>query len=194
MAACIFDDRAHIKEALQLVENARIHTAPDGTTFRVSKEFKYSKCKDTHKDRFFEEIAEAKFRVRAIILDKELLWSDRLLAQPGHLKNELIFQLMSSHFGTIDDAKLVIDGQDTRAFEISDRDHFMARVNGRTPGTLREVEFADSAKNGLVQLADMVAGAIRRRVETGEAKAIEHMTSFVTRTRRANGGTYWHFT
>ncbi|WP_062526058.1 DUF3800 domain-containing protein [Demequina rhizosphaerae] len=193
MAACVFDDRDHVEHALELVEEARMNTAPGGERYRVAKEFKYSSTKSSHKDRFFTTMSAAEFRVRAIILDKRLLWSERLLENPSHLKNELIYQLMSSHYDTLEGAKLVIDGQDTRAFDISDRDHFMARVNLRAPGTLIDVEFADSKRNGLVQLADMTAGAIRRYHESGDSKAQTHVETFRHRAYQRNGGTYWHF-
>jgi len=191
MAACVFREREHVEHALACVENGRTNRAPDGTVYRTSKEFKYSKAKDSHKDAFFEAMRPAQFAVRAIVLDKRHIHSPYLRGNPRDLKSFLIRQMLTHTYRTVRDAKLVIDGQDTRAFGMSDRDYFLRIVNREAPGTLREVEWADSKKNGLVQLADMVAGSIRCQLD-GDEKAAAHFDTYRARTWQPRGS-MWHF-
>lgn len=191
MAACVFREREHVEHALDCVESARSNTSPDGSVYRYCREFKYSKTKATHKARFFEAVAPATFAVRAVVLDKQRIYSAHLQANPRDLKSYLIRQMLTHTFGTVRQAKLIVDGQDTRAFGMSDRSYFMRKVNGEAAGTLTEVEFADSRSSGLVQLADMVAGSLRKWVE-GDAEATQHFETYRRRTWQPRGSV-WHF-
>ena len=194
MAACVFRTRGAVEHALECVEAGRLNRAPDGQVYRLGREFKYSSSKDVHKTAFFAAIKGADFAVRVIIIDKRNLWSRRLQENANHLKAEAIYQLLTHTGGTVTGAKLVIDGQDTRAFGVSDRQHFLTRVNAASPNTLQEVEFTDSKRSGLIQLADMVAGAVRRRADDPtDKRAEEHFQSMYPRMWRRNGGSYWPF-
>jgi len=73
-------------------------------------------------------------------------------------------------------ADLVIDEHSTQAFQ-DEFESYLRRQNSGLPiGRLNAIGFSESSKNRLVQLADLVAGAVRRSVE-GEAvvlREIEH--------------------
>jgi len=73
-------------------------------------------------------------------------------------------------------ADLVIDENSTQGFQ-NELESYLRRQNSGLPiGRLNAVKFSESSKNRLVQLADLVAGAVRRSVE-GEAvplREIEH--------------------
>jgi len=62
-------------------------------------------------------------------------------------------------------ADLVIDENSTPAFQAELEAHLRRQNSGLPIGRLGTVTFADSAKNRLVQLADLVAGAVRRSVD-----------------------------
>lgn len=191
IAACVFETREAIEDAIRRVEAARTVTTPDGREFKRNREFKYSSSKEDHKDAFFNGVNQARYMVRAIVLDKRVVYSRRLLDSPNDMKSYLIRQLLTHTLGTVRGAKLVIDGNDTRAFGMADKDYFMRVVNREVPGTLIDVEYADSKAHNLIQLADMTAGSIRRARE-GHVPAIQHRASYARRFAYPKGSE-WPF-
>lgn len=192
LSACVFRTREAVEDAMARIERSRVHVAPDGTTFTSTREYKYSKTKRAHKDSFFHAIRDADFAVRTIFVDKRVIHSPHLRAHPRDMKAFLIMQLLTHTYGTVQNAKLVIDGQDTRAFGATDRGYFLGRVGLGSPPTIADVEFADSKRSPLVQLADMVAGAIHATLE-GKPEARDDFETFGQRVWRANGGSHWQF-
>ncbi len=192
MAACIFDSAEAVEKAWTCIDSAR-HLSFDGIHFqRFDREFKYNKTKDKLKTVFYEKLKPADYAVRAIILDKTTLYSSHLIQHPNDLKSYLIRQLFTHTFGNVKDAMLFIDGKDTRAFGMHDKQYLMGIVNSRCPGTLHDVQFVDSKENPMIQLADMTAGAIHAVHENPEGKASQYFDTFCQRTYQPQG-TYWHF-
>lgn len=191
MAACVFRERAHIERTMELIEGSRFQFRPNGESVSSCREYKYSKTATGYKARFFEAIQPGTFDVRAIVLDKRVLRSEHLRANPKNLKSYLIRQMLTHHYGQIRGADLIIDGQDTRAFGASDHDYFMRMINREAPGTLTRVQFVDSQKSALIQLADMVAGSLRKSLE-GCAESRGYFESYRERTHQPHGSV-WHF-
>ena len=185
MAACIF------REPLQM-ELLKARMLECASKNGLKTEFKYSKTKERAKDCFFQCTADIDYKVRAISVNKRLITSTHLRESPSALKSFAIRQLLSHGFGRIHDAKVVIDGQDTKAFGIADHAYIMNMANRERPGTIRKVEWADSKQNVGIQLADMVAGAINRGVRTHKPSDNKHLLIVRPRTYHPHG-TLWHF-
>lgn len=185
MAACVFPDSAEV-QTLQ----ARMAECAHKNGHKV--EFKYSKTKERLKDCFFACTAPVKYNVRAISVDKSKIYSQKLRESPSALKSYAIRLLLSKGFGRIRNAKVVIDGQDTKAFGIADTAYLMRMANADRPGTIREVAFADSKRNVGIQLADMVAGAIQKGVRTHKEPDYKHFGIVRPRSYQPEG-TLWHF-
>jgi hypothetical protein len=185
LAACVFREPLHIEEAAAAIQACREKN-------QQSREFKFARSKDRIKTCFFDCIKPTKFNVRAIVIDKTQIRSQHLIDHPGDLKSYAIRQLLTHTFGTVRDAKLVIDGQDTRSFQMGDRAYFMRQVNGEQPGTLRDVEFADSSANVLVQLADMVAGSVHRHVRQDDKQDSTHFERLRARTWQPRGSVWFY--
>lgn len=189
MAACIFRDSKDIEH---------LKTCIDGCAQknRHRNEFKYSKTKDRLKDCFFECTSASTFDVRAIVMDKSTIYSPKLRSSPSALKSYAIRMLLSRGFGTIRDAKVIIDGQDTKGFEIPDSEYLMDMANRESMNTvISSVAFGDSKQNRGLQLADMVAGSINRMYRTdrvGDSKRSDHFNIIRPRTYQPNG-TLWRF-
>ncbi|MDR1152069.1 MAG: DUF3800 domain-containing protein [Bifidobacteriaceae bacterium] len=188
MAACVFDAPEDMEDTADA-----IHRCRRGLGRSDRFEFKYAKTPWPQKDAFFRAVAPCRFWVRAIIIDKTLVTSGHLRVTPSHLKNYAIRQLLTHTFGIVREAKLVIDGKDSKAFGITESRYFMREVNQVTPGTLRKVAHADSRANVLIQLADMVAGAIHRSERTDRRDAAGHMRVILAKTRQPHGS-IWRFT
>lgn len=188
LAACIFRETAHVDAAAAAIRRCRVEL---GRGERW--EFKHAKTSDDMKDAFFQATKTLSYDVRAVIIDKQRLHSEPLMTRPGYLQNFAIMQLFTHTLGTVNDAKLVIDGDATRALQLKSASYFRRLVNERAPGTLRKVEYDDSARNPLIQLADMTAGTIRRHYEHPDKANKLHFAMVKARTR-APRGSLWEFT
>jgi hypothetical protein len=188
LAACVFTDPEHIEEAAEAIKACRERLGRSPRS-----EFKHMSTSDRVKDEFFACTKTLKYHVRAIVLDKRRLHSDALINKPGYMQNYAIKEIFANTVGTVRDAKLVIDGRDSRAFRLKSANYFLREVNERAPGTLRKVEYDDSVRNPLIQLADMTAGAIRRHFEHPEKASPLHFAMIKGRTRYPKGS-LWEFT
>lgn len=185
MAACVFRDPKQIERLSEAVGRCAARN-------RVTGEFKYAKTKDRIRGCFFDCTADVEYDIRAIIMTKEWIWSPRYRSSPSRFKSFAIGQLLSHGFGQIHDAKVFIDGQDTKAFGIPDAEHVAGIANRAAPGTISTVRFVDSRANVGIQLADMVAGAINRGVRTHAQSDPRHLDVIRHRTYQPRGS-YWFF-
>lgn len=185
MAACVFRDPAEIEKLSTRMRDC-------ATKNGLKTEFKYAKTKERAKDCFFDCTSDVRYNIRAICIDKSVIYSGKLRSSPSALKSYAIRQLLSKGFGTIHNAKVIIDGQDTKAFGIPDHAYLMDMANRSRAGTLRKVSYEDSKSNVGIQLADMVAGAIQRGVRTHKPNDPKHLRIIRPRTWQPTG-TLWHF-
>lgn len=185
MAAVVFRSTAHITDVVQRIDACSERN-------RRTKEFHYSEMKKRHADCFFECIGPATFDVRAIVIDKTRIHSEFLRSSPSAFKSYAIRQLLTKNWGQIRDAKVFVDGQDTKAFGIDDAKYLHRMVNSESPGTISQVRFVDSAKSRPIQLADMIAGAINRANRTHRPSDNKHLLTFTRRAWQPRG-TMWFY-
>jgi hypothetical protein len=122
-------------------------------------EFKFNNSKDDIRDLFFEAVRDCEFSVRAIVVRKSLIHSPVLKTDKERFYEFFVKQMMKHDDGVLHDAKVIIDGSGDRAFR---RDLNAALRRRLGQGVIKEVRFKKSESDLLVQLADMVAGAIAR--------------------------------
>lgn len=182
MAAVVFKDLNQMAVLSEAFDSCRAETGHKA-------EFKFAKTKDRVKDSFFESMQPVDFKARVIVINKSLIWARKYRQSASMLKNLAIHQLLDHAFGHIRDAKVFIDGQDTKAFGIPDSHYVMDSVK---PGAIREVKFADSKNTIGVQLADMVAGAVNWRVRTHKKQIPKYFDLLLPRMIQPEG-TLWHF-
>jgi Protein of unknown function (DUF3800) len=100
--------------------------------------------------------------VRAIVIDKTMIYSERL--RQKHWFYNYVTKLVLNHDdGFIDDATLVVD---KRLPGIVDRRHFdtyLRRELNSGRRRLKTIRHHDSGRDNLLQVADMIAGAIHRQ-------------------------------
>ncbi len=159
-ALVLFPDREQAvacREAIRALRKA-LHL-PD--TF----EFHFQECSHSQRLRFFETVLQFDFRFGARTIDKA-----NLKGKKGWDKKRFFFQraldlmleqLIRPH---LVGAKLLIDGTTDRKFnkelEVYLRRHVGFTDDGKK--RLEEVKCLDSKKHELIQLADMVCGAVAR--------------------------------
>ncbi|MGV0367218.1 DUF3800 domain-containing protein [Corynebacterium aurimucosum] len=185
-AAIIFDDPAALGDLSQKIGEVK-------KRFNYQGEIKFNKSKDVVRCSLLEAVGQSKCRIRMISADKRYIYRENLRNSPPALKSFLIRMLLSKHHGTISDAKVFIDGKDTKGFstEKSDEDYFMRMCNRDFPDTAVAIRFVDSKANLGIQVADLVAGALRAQLDLGKS---EFFTLVEPKTWHRAGGTNWDFT
>ncbi|MBN9470663.1 MAG: DUF3800 domain-containing protein [Bosea sp.] len=126
---------------------------------KLRQEFKFSKSRNEVRDEFFRTVAPFDFCVRAIVVKKELIYSANLRSDKERFYSFFVKSMLAYDGGLLSNARVVIDGSGERAFR-NELAVYLRRHTG--PGAIRKVSFSDSARDRMVQLADMCAGAIAR--------------------------------
>lgn len=126
-------------------------------------EFKFSKCKAAHKKAFFELALQWPWKVRAIVVQKRLIHSDRLRSMKSEFYRFITQSLVKNDGGTLQNAEVIIDGSGEKVF----RQDLQRHLKRHAPG-IRKVSFAASHKDPLIQLADMAVGAIAQSYKPRE--------------------------
>jgi hypothetical protein len=121
-------------------------------------EFKFSKSSDHLRDKFFECVARCPFTVRALIVRKEALHSQHLRSDSDSFYNYFVKMLMAHDQGTLDAARVRIDGSGGRDFQRALNSYLRRELGAR----IKDVKMSDSERDPLMQLADMCIGAITR--------------------------------
>lgn len=188
LAACIFREPAHISDAVALMNTCAGHNG------MKLPEFKHTRMKKRPAaDCLFNCIGPAEFSVRALVVNKHLIWSSQMKKNAVYFKRRMHEQLLTHTFETIQGAKVFIDGDDSGPAGFPDAGYYRQAANRAQPGSVAQVRFVDSMTSRPIQLADMVAGAIRRAEENpGDRQAQDHLASFRARTYQPNGS-YWRF-
>lgn len=157
----IFDDELEAeKTAVAIKELKRTLHFPD------SVEFKFHKSSGNVRKRFLETIIPFSFRVRSIIIEKNFVRSDELKKDKNSFYGYAIKTVLKKSDGTIREAKIKIDGSGDRVFRRTFIAYLRKHLNSEDRQILKQCRFVDSKGDVLIQMADMVAGAIRRSYES----------------------------
>jgi hypothetical protein len=135
---------------------------------RIPTEFKFSKCRPEIRDAFFQAVMPFDFCVRAIVVQKDRIYSKHLRAQKESFYSFFVKSMLKFDNGLLQGARVIIDGSGDREFK-KELGTYLRRHTG--DGAVRDVRFNDSNNDRLVQLADMCAGAIARSYKTDRSDA-----------------------
>ncbi len=128
------------------------------------EEFKFNKSRDRNRELFLETVNKFKFRIRSLVVEKELLYSPEL-----HKKESFyayfIKQALKFSNGTIHQASIKIDGSGDRVFKKSFMSYLRKELNSQEQKIIKKCRLADSKSDPLLQAVDMFAGATRRSYE-----------------------------
>lgn len=156
IACIIFEDNLDAEEtALEIKKLRRELGKPDYF------EFRFNKCSKEERIKFFNKVAHSKFKYRAIVMEKEKIYGEELMKSKKSFYSYPIKMVLKHSFGSIKNAKVRIDGSGEREFRKRMAAYLRKQVNIKSD-IITDVKFRDSKKDVLIQLADMVAGAINR--------------------------------
>ena len=158
-------------------------------------EFKFNKSSREFRLRFLKAVSSSKFRVRAIVMPKEDIYSDLLKHSKESFYNFTIKLVLEYNFGTIKNAKIRIDGSGDRLFRRNLLTYLRKNLNSKEGKIISNLRFRDSKQDVLIQLADMIAGSIGRSFDAEKSdskiyidtvkKRIEDMWIFGSNKKRS---------
>lgn len=153
----IFDDELDAEEVALKIKKLRRDLGKSDFF-----EFKFNKCDREIRIKFLETIRNCNFRIRAIVFDKSILYSSYLRQSKDSFYNFALKQVLEHNNETISNAKIRLDGSGEKVFRESLVVYLRKNLNSDTRTIMKNLRFRDSKKDVLIQLADMVAGSIRR--------------------------------
>ena len=164
---------------VQLPDRAPIHPLVNlRKTINLSHgfEFKYHKTTSAQKDRFFKDVPAIPFRVRAVVLEKVRIGLNLQTLSPRELTTELIIRL-TLRASELDIANeiLIIDGA-SPAFCRHLRVQFTEVCKRKKRiRPFKKIVGANSRHEDGLQMADMIAGAIRLHVMGISSEHFQHI-------------------
>lgn len=181
MAMVVFDDFAEAERTGAAIAELRAR-------LRLKAEFKFSKCHDDIKDAFFECVRGHRFTVRAVVVDKSAIYSESLRERKELFYNYFVKLLLCHDDGVLTDARVKIDGSGDRRFKKELNAYLRRQLQA---GQLHSIRFAESHRDNLIQLADMVSGAIFRSYRQEDRKHAARWRQMLRRAGRL--GDVWDF-
>lgn len=158
IACVIFDDELEAeKTAVAIKEFRRKMKFPD------TMEFKFNKSSKKVRKGFLTEISKYKFRVRAIVMQKEKIYGQELIKSKESFYSYAIKMVLKYDNKTLRNARIKLDGHGERIFRQKLMTYLRRELNIKKIKVVSQLRFVNSKTNVLIQLADMIAGAIYRK-------------------------------
>jgi hypothetical protein len=130
-------------------------------------EFKFSKLAPKHKVSFLEEMVTHDFFYFSLAVNKEMLFGAGFQFKESFYKYayRLVFENAKPYLTS---ANVVIDGSGSREFKRQLGVYLKKQINEKDAAVrcIRKVKMEDSQTNNLLQLVDMVCGAVARSFKT----------------------------
>jgi|SRR3989338_121615 len=166
IALVIFDDDLEAeKTAVAIKELRRI------LKFSDKVEFKFNGSRSQVRRRFLKVINEFSFKIRCLVIDKGLIKSDELRNNKNSFYSYAIKVALSYNGGSILNARIKVDGSGDRYFRRNFLTYLRKQLNSEHKKIMKNCRLVDSKGNVLIQMADMVAGSIRRSYDGSKTDA-----------------------
>lgn len=131
--------------------------------WRDHEEFHFNKMRPDYRRKFLEAVAPYQFFYFAIVLNKSKLSGKGFQFPDSFYKYtcNLVFQNAKPH---LSNAIVVIDGSGSRKFRLELSTYLRKRINDAGSGVchIKKVKLQNSHANHLLQMADVVCGAVAR--------------------------------
>jgi hypothetical protein len=138
--------------------------------FSDNTEFRFFKTNPKFRKEFFKTINSFDFIVRALVVDKRLIYSQELKSNKNSFYAYFIKEVLKKSSVLVKDAKIKIDGSGDRIFKKQFMTYLRRELNSSQRVIMKNCKMIDSKKNVLIQMADMVAGSVNRS-ESGKSDA-----------------------
>ena len=142
-----FKSEKYAKEASRQIDSLR-----ESLGWKNTSEFKFRKTKPSVKKLFFSRISPKECTVHAVVAAKANL--PRI--KPDQISNRIILELLRSINPSVS-TRIYIDGEKGKKYTRKVKTYLRQNL---APGTVKSLEFRDSIRDNLLQLADMLVGAV----------------------------------
>jgi len=170
----IFRDNKIANEA-----DKHIEILKSDLNMRSDAEFKFSKASRPIRERFLSELARFDFHFFSIVINKAGL-TGKGFQYPSSFYKYACKLVCSNAKHHLEDAVVVIDGSGSREFKKQLANYLRKHTNDprSEKRCIKKIKLQDSKNNNLVQLVDMVCGAVARSYkDTSDAKAYRQIIS-----------------
>lgn len=144
-------------------------------------EFHFNKCRSDIRIAFLKAIMPYNFFYFGIVINKAKLYGEGFQHKETFYKyiSSLVFENAKPY---LDDATVVFDGSGSKDFRSQLQTYLKRRINSPNSGRkIRKVKIEDSSRNNLIQMADMVCGAIARSQHAVKKDAQDYRTVIKSR-------------
>lgn len=156
IASCLFESVADAEEVNQAIIEFR-----KSLGWSISEEFKFSKTRKEIRSQFFNSLRSLPFSVRAVSVDKSFISETAFRSNQQSFYHNVIGVLLEKSASDLLDSRIYIDGSATREYASAAKRYFK-QIRSSAGIAVSKVSFVDSKGSNLIQLADMIAGVIRR--------------------------------
>ncbi len=122
-------------------------------------EFKFNKSSKKFRIAFIDTVKKFNFKIRAVVVNKSFIYSQRLKTHKENFYNYVIMQVLKNS-KLIKNAKLKFDKRGEIELRNQLRVYLSRELDNKKNKVFKDLKFVDSRQNTLIQLADMVAGSI----------------------------------
>lgn len=157
VALIIFDDNREVDKARTAISNLK-REWKKGEYF----EFKFSKMSRKERQQFLRIAVQAKFKIRAVIFDKVRMNTLQLEHFKKNYYQYAIRSLLEHHDCTIQGSEIKIDTFGENYYRENLIKYFNEHLCSSPDETGKHLTFQDSKHDVLIQLADVVAGSLRK--------------------------------
>ena len=137
--------------------------------WKQEREFKFHRANDKQKKQFFDTVEKHDFQIRAIVVDKTKI-SEPSFKRSDSFYGYVIQKVLDDYEG-MNLARISLDGSGNRNFRKRSTAKIRQAVN-KGSRKMAEFRLVDSKDSVLIQLADMVAGAIGAKYD--KTKRFKH--------------------
>ena len=154
IACIVFDNEAEVTQTAEIMNELRSKLG-----WRQKEEFKFNKTRKDHIVTLLKLLERVNFKIYATIIEKSKVGDALFKRYPGAFYNHVIKETLL--LCELRNAKIRLDGHAGRSYTKSAVAYFRksAKIDDYS---ILDIKFTDSAENVLIQLADLVAGAILR--------------------------------
>ena len=168
MAAAIFMDE---ETATKL--NAEISNFRKSLKWQDKHEFKFNKAPKNIIKQFLELVSEYEFEIYGVYLDKRKHLGILDMINPAELYNWSAKELLE--LIPLREARVNLDGRSTKEYRLRVATYLRRSLNGPNQYKIKEVKLRDSKKDNLIQLADIIAGAINRSLQNDKTDSKDYI-------------------
>jgi hypothetical protein len=130
--------------------------------FRPDFEFHFNKLRPDFREAFLRAIAPLPFRYYAASIDKHGQGAD-VLSTPREMYRFACGLALDAARDELQNATVIFDGRGSPVFQREVAAELRRRVNDQKgPPRIAKIKFQDSHRNDLLQMADLICGAVAR--------------------------------